>query len=111
MSDIDSIPLQYFAQIQPIDRAEGIHAKYRWDGPLVFDIGKARERDDEFIVAPAFSYAKTGIFDVPVAEIQPLSGAFQALAWIVHDMMLSRKLRKTAAGSRKQPLPLSKAVH
>jgi len=91
---IDAIPLQSLTQVEAVNCAQAVQTKDRRNCPFIFNVGKSRQGYYKFVVLSAFGDSKTGIFDVPVAEIQSLPHPFQALACIVHDMMLSRKLNK-----------------
>lgn len=84
---VDSVPLQYFVEFQPIDRTEAVEPINGRDGPFIFDIGKAGQRDDELVIFSAIRNPETGVFNVPVTEIQPLPSLFQALAWVIHGLV------------------------
>ena len=82
-----AIPSEHIAEVQPVDRAQGVEAENGGGGIFVLDIGEAAEGDCELVVVMTGGELLAGLLHVAVSQFKLLANPFELFARPLHDMI------------------------
>jgi hypothetical protein len=99
VSDLNTVPIQDFGNVNPVNCAQRIESKYGRNCTFILDIGKPAKLHNKLIILMPVRYLNTGFFHVAVAHVEPLADALQLLPGVVRTAAESGRAERIGGGA------------